>query len=109
MTRREWLEKFLWFCDRNRPASEFARIGIRNPALKGHLAKITVYRDELKAVYAKEEAQKRKLAAIAARRRQYEESRRLAALEKAKRDSEDAKDVDGDADSREPDSEALGA
>jgi len=83
MTRKEWLEKFLWMCDRNRPAKEFTQIRVSLPSLKGHLAKITIYRNELKVIYVKEEC-----------RKQHEESRRLAALEKAKRYSEDAKIVD---------------
>jgi len=103
MTRTDWLERFLWLCDRNRPANEFARIGIRVPTLKKHLVKIEAYRDELKTIYIVEKAQKRRLEA-ARRRRRDEEIKRLAIVEKAERDSEDAKAADGSTENGECDS-----
>lgn len=60
--RKEWLEKFLWLADRNRPAREFrTQLGIRIPDLSRLVGGIGGLRTELSEIYSKEAKELAKL------------------------------------------------
>ncbi len=51
MTRREWLEKFIWLADRNKPARDFrTKIGIRFADIPNEIKKLGKYREELEDI-----------------------------------------------------------
>ena len=59
MTRKQWLEKFLWLADQNRPAREYrSTMGISFVKLKIHIAALQAYREELAEIVSVEAAEK---------------------------------------------------
>lgn len=85
MDRKEWLEKFLWLCNENRPAREFRRLGIHPTKVKEHIAKIGDYSSELDAIYDYERKVQERKDEL---ERKENERKRLAALEEARKRQE---------------------
>ncbi len=57
MDRQEWLEKFLFLADRNRPAKEYRRLRLPLSKLRAHVKRIPEYREELKRLQKKIEVE----------------------------------------------------
>ena len=77
MTRKEWLEKFIWLANQNKPARDFrTKLSIRMPDIPSEIKKLGVYMAELQDIIDAEELEKRMLEA------KYEDKITLEELEK---------------------------
>lgn len=92
MERKQWLEKFMRLIKTGATMLDYRReLRLFPKQVKGHLAKLQKYKDELKAINA-EEVKQRSVRDRLARARAEKEKKRLEAL--AKKVEEDARQSD---------------
>jgi len=88
MTRKEWLEKFLWLFDNGRPTVEYRKyLRIMGRDINKHVKLVDVYRRQLKDILEEEDRQEKEKQKITERMRKAREAR-LKKIMEAEREQE---------------------